>query len=65
VLDIFQSHVGVFVTTSYFTKAAEEEIRQHLWRISLRDYDRIVHDLKHFGLLEKGPGGIWIPKSGD
>jgi restriction endonuclease Mrr len=65
VLGIFRAHAGVFVTTSYFTRAAEEETRQHLWRISLRDYDRIVLDLKHFGLFERSSGETWVPKSED
>ena len=51
VLDRFQAHVGVLATTTYFTRPAREEAKQHLWRINLRDYDNIVASLLKLDIL--------------
>jgi CspA family cold shock protein len=45
VLDRFKAHVGVLATTSFFTKHAEDEMRNHLWQVTPRDYDDIVSSL--------------------
>ena len=53
VLDRFQAHVGVIATTSYFTKPAKDEVEAHLWKIDLRDYEKIVSALRRLELLRQ------------
>jgi|SRR5882672_1532554 len=53
VLDRFQAHVGVVATTSYFTKPAREEVEGHLWKMDLRDYEKIVAALKKWEFLRQ------------
>jgi restriction system protein len=62
VLDRFRAHAGVVATTSYFTEHAKEEAREHFWRISLRDYDRLLQDLKAYGVYRRTESGIWLPE---
>lgn len=62
VLDRFRVHAGVIATTSYFTKEAEEEARRYFWRISLRDYDNILHSLQTFSGFELQATGLWLPR---
>jgi restriction endonuclease Mrr len=61
VLEKFRAHAGVLAITSYFSRDALEESRKYFWRIALRDYDRIVKDLKDFCVFKKHPSGLWIP----
>ena len=60
VLDRFRVHGGVVATTSYFTPSALEEAREHLWRVSLRDYQSIVTDLRRIGGYKLSKGGVWV-----
>lgn len=53
VLDRFHAHVGVVATTTYFTRPAREEVRRHLWKIHLRDYDNIAASLLKLDLLQR------------
>lgn len=53
VLDRFRAHVGVVATTTHFTRPARVEVRRHLWKIHLRDYDNIVASLLKLDLLQK------------
>lgn len=52
VLDRFRAHAGVVATTGFFSKTAEEETTQYLWRISLRDYNDILASLKRLRLTQ-------------
>lgn len=46
VLDRFNAHAGVIVTTSKFTNPAKKEAQNFFWRISLKDYGDIVKALR-------------------
>jgi hypothetical protein len=61
VLDRFKAHVGVIATTSYFTSAAQKEAGEHFWRINLRDYERLVADMKNYGIYKRTESGLWLP----
>jgi hypothetical protein len=63
VLDKFKAHVGVIATTSYFTSAAQQEAGEHFWRISLRDYERLIADMKNYGIYKRTESGLWLPGS--
>jgi restriction endonuclease Mrr len=58
VLDMTKADRGVLATTSFFAPSAEELVRQHLWQISLRDYDRIVADLISLSLIGKSKHAV-------
>jgi restriction endonuclease Mrr len=45
VLDYFKAHQGVLCTTSHFTAAAVSE-RDHLWRVTLEDRDKLFSKLR-------------------
>jgi restriction endonuclease Mrr len=58
ILDVTRADRGVLATTSFFAPSAEELVRQHLWQISLRDYDRIVADLTSLSLISRSKNRV-------
>ena len=51
VLDRFQAHVGIIMTTSHFTESAIQGAEKHFWKISLRDFDDVVASLEGWGFF--------------
>ena len=57
----FHLHKGVLATTARFEKSVLADLDQHLWRIELKDFDRIRHELQEWGKYTQTPGGLWVP----
>ena len=56
VIDDRRAPQGMIVTTSTFTKVAEEEQRAYRWILSLKDHDQIVKWLKDYQNGQRGQG---------
>jgi proteasome lid subunit RPN8/RPN11 len=61
-LDKFHLHKGVIATTAKFEKSVLLDLDTHLWRIELRDFDRMKKDLELWGQFERGATGLWLPR---
>lgn len=62
-LEKFHLHKGVVATTARFEKSTLREARENLWRIELRDFDRLRWDLETWGHYTKDTAtGLWLPK---
>lgn len=61
-LEKFRLHKGVLATTAKFEDSMLTDIQAHLWRIELRDLNRLKRDLEGWGQFERSANGIWLPK---
>ena len=61
-LDKYRLHKGVLATTAQFERNILADLETHLWRVELRDFDRIKKDLETWGHFESGASGLWLPK---
>ena len=53
-LDKFHLHKGVLATTARFENSVLADVQPHLWRVELRDFDRLKSDLESWGQFERG-----------
>ena len=61
-LEKFRLHKGVLATTARFEKSMLREAPQHLWRIELKDFERLRHDLQTWGQFGRDSrSGLWLP----
>lgn len=61
-LEKFKLNKGVLVTTAIFENAVLSDLRDHLWRIELRDFEILKKDLQSWGLYQHGSSGLWLPR---
>jgi restriction endonuclease Mrr len=61
-LEKFHLHKGVLATTAKFEEGVLRDIQAHLWRIELRDLQRLKRDLEGWGQFERSASGLWLPK---
>ena len=61
-LDKFHLNKGVLATTAHFEKSVFSDLKDHLWRIELRDFEMLKRDLQCWGQYEQGSTGLWLPK---
>jgi hypothetical protein len=61
-LEKFHLHKGVLATTARFEQSVLSSVEDHLWRIELRDFQRLKTDIENWGHFEQGSTGIWLPK---
>jgi len=62
-LDKFHLHKGVLATTARFETSTLKECSDHLWRVELRDFERLRQDLELWGHYRADTRtGLWLPK---
>lgn len=61
-LDKFKLNKGVLATTAVFEKSVLLDLKDHLWRLELHDFEMLKKDLQSWGLYQRGSGGLWLPK---
>jgi restriction endonuclease Mrr len=61
-LDKFHLNKGVVATTARFEPAVLADLKQHLWRVELKDYERLKSDLETWGQYNRAASGLWLPK---
>ena len=61
-LNKFHLNKGVLATTAHFEKSVLADLKDHLWRIELRDFEALSQDLQSWGRYERESSGLWLPK---
>ena len=61
-LEKFKLNKGVLATTASFENAVLSDLKDHLWRIELRDFEILKKDLQSWGLYQHGSSGLWLPR---
>ncbi|HKD82534.1 MAG TPA: restriction endonuclease [Candidatus Angelobacter sp.] len=61
-MDKFRLNKGVLATTAHFEKSVLADLKDHLWRIELRDFEALTQDLQSWGRYEHDSTGLWLPK---
>lgn len=61
-LDKFHLHKGVLATTAHFEASVLSDLQPHLWRIEIKDFERINRDLQSWGQYHQASSGLWLPR---
>ena len=59
-LDKFHLHKGVLATTARIEDSVLTDLSQHLWRLELKDFERLKRDLQDWGAFTRNSTGLWI-----